>query len=82
MNKTNASEYRKHKLDENTLFELCKCIYECEFGYEDENYQQLIEEYDDNRYWKSMVADINGGDNFVDYCSYIFDVLEEEGWYE
>ena len=76
MNKTKALEY---KLDENILFELDECPFECEDEFE---YQQLIEEYDDDRYWKSMVADIDGGDNFVDYCSYIFGVLEEEGWYE
>ena len=33
-------------------------------------------------YWKSLIEDIDGGDNFVDYCEYIFRILEEEGWYE
>ena len=36
----------------------------------------------DNRYLKSYVEDIDGGDNFADYCRYIFNVLEEEGYYE
>ena len=36
----------------------------------------------DNRYLKSYVKDIDGGDNFADYCEYIFDLLEEEGYYE
>ncbi len=36
----------------------------------------------DNRTWKSYVKDIDGGDNFIDYCKYIFEVLEEEGYYE
>lgn len=36
----------------------------------------------DNRYWKSYVEDINGGDNFADYCRYIFKVCEEEGYYD
>jgi hypothetical protein len=36
----------------------------------------------DNRYLESHVEDINGGDNFVDYCEYIFELLEEEGYYE
>lgn len=41
------------------------------------------ESYDsDNRYWKSYVEDIEGGDNFVDYCTYIFGILEEEGYYD
>lgn len=36
----------------------------------------------DNRYLKSYVKDIYGGDNFADYCQYIFKVLEEEGYYD
>jgi hypothetical protein len=33
-------------------------------------------------YWKSGLEDIDGGDNFIDYCEYFFGVLEEEGYYE
>jgi hypothetical protein len=36
----------------------------------------------DSRYLKSYVEDIEDGDNFADYCSYIFEILEEEGYYE
>lgn len=36
----------------------------------------------DNRVWKSGVEDIDGGDNFAEYCEYIFEVLDEEGYYE
>ncbi len=36
----------------------------------------------DDRTWKSYVEDIDGGDNFIDYCSYIFELLEEEEYYE
>lgn len=36
----------------------------------------------DNRYWKSCVEDIDGGDNFIDYCTYFFGILEEEGYYD
>lgn len=36
----------------------------------------------DNRCLKSNVKNIAGGDNFADYCEYIFDLLEEEGYYE
>lgn len=36
----------------------------------------------DNRYLKSNVEDIFGGDNFADYCECIFDLLEEEGYYD
>lgn len=36
----------------------------------------------DNRYLESYVEDIVGGDNFAEYCEYIFKLLEEEGYYE
>lgn len=36
----------------------------------------------DDRVWKSYVADIADGDNFADYCADIFELLEEEGYYE
>lgn len=36
----------------------------------------------DNRTWKSYVEDIDGGDSFADYCEYIFDLLDEEEYYD
>lgn len=36
----------------------------------------------DNRYLESYVEDIEGGDNFADYCKYFFNLLEEEGYYD
>ena len=36
----------------------------------------------DDRVWKSNVEDIDGGDNFADYCEYIFEILDEEDYYE
>jgi hypothetical protein len=36
----------------------------------------------DNRYLESYVEDIDGGDNFASYCEYIFELLEEEGYYD
>ena len=36
----------------------------------------------DDRYLESCVEDIDGGDNFADYCEYIFELLEEEGYYD
>lgn len=36
----------------------------------------------DNRVLKSNVRDVNGGDNFADYCEYFFDLLEEEDYYD
>lgn len=37
---------------------------------------------DDNRVLKSNIEDIDGGDNFTDYCEYFFKMLEEEDYYE
>ena len=36
----------------------------------------------DNRVWKSYVEDIEGGDNFADYCRGFFNMCEEEDYYE
>ena len=36
----------------------------------------------DDRTWESYVEDIEGGDNFADYCEYIFEIYEEEGYYD
>ena len=50
-------------------------------------YNGCLTEFDfyppsDDRCLKSYVKDINGGDNFADYCKYMFDLLEEEEYYE
>ena len=37
---------------------------------------------DDNRYWESCVYDIDGGDNFADYCESFFEMLDEEGYWD
>lgn len=36
----------------------------------------------DDRTWTSNVEDIDGGDNFGDYCKYFFELLDEEGYYD
>lgn len=36
----------------------------------------------DNRVLESYIEDIDGGDNFADYCEYIFKLYEEEGYYD
>lgn len=38
--------------------------------------------YIDNRIWKSNVEDINGGDNFADFCEEFFELLDEEDYWE
>ena len=52
-----------------------------------EDFYPLLSEIDfyppyDNRTLKSNIKDIYGGDNFADYCEYIFELLEEEEYYE
>lgn len=64
----------KYNIDE-ILSELNKQNYDCLT-------EQDFYPPSDNRYLKSYVKDINGGDNFADYCEYIFELLEEEGYYE
>lgn len=63
---------------------LDKELYDCLLN--DEEFYLFEEEpepclYEDNTYWKSGVDDIEGGDSFIDYCEYIFEILEEEEWY-
>lgn len=36
----------------------------------------------DNRFLESYIRDIDGGDNFADYCECLFEMLEEEGHYD
>lgn len=36
----------------------------------------------DDRCLESYIENIDGGDNFADYCECIFELLEEEGYYE
>ena len=62
--------------------------YECSFdNISDEQYNGCLTEADfyppsDNRVLKSNIRNIAGGDNFADYCEYIFAVLEEEEYYD
>lgn len=49
-----------------------------QFYEQDDNSNLLV----DNRVLKSYVEDIDGGDNFADYCEYIFNLYEEEDYYE
>ena len=36
----------------------------------------------DKRVWKSYVRDIDGGDNFADFCEEFFEMLDEEEYWE
>lgn len=35
----------------------------------------------DNRMWMSIVEDIDGGDNFADYCEELFEMLDQEEYF-
>lgn len=35
----------------------------------------------DNRTFDSYIEDVKDGDNFADYCEYIFELLDEEDYY-
>ena len=48
------------------------------FCLEEDDFNQCYDE----RILRSYVEDIDGGDNFADYCEYIFEVYEEENCYE
>ena len=49
-------------------------------------YKYLTEEdfypASDERYLESYIEDIDGGDNFADFCSDFFELLDEEGYYD
>ena len=36
----------------------------------------------DDRHIESYIEDVEDGDNFIDYCEYIFKLLEEEDYYD
>ena len=36
----------------------------------------------DYRFWTSRVRDVDGGDNFAEYCEYFFEMLEEEEYFD
>lgn len=36
----------------------------------------------DNRNYKSLIYDIDEENNFVEYANYIFDLYDEEGYFE
>ena len=68
-------------------------IYDYDFDFEDilieldEQYTDCLSEQDfyppkDDRVLKSYIRDIDGGDNFADYCKDMFDLLEEEDYWD
>ena len=60
---------------------------EQDFDRLDYMYNTVLREQDfypppDDRVLKSYIDDIDGGDNFADYCEYIFELLDEEDYFE
>lgn len=62
-----------------------KKIYDYIFSQYDYRLDEIEEDFSclsDNRFWTSIVEDIEGGDNFADYCKDFFELLDEEEYYD
>lgn len=59
-----------------------KLLTESDFHFLNSRLEDHIYQPSDNRIWKSYVEDINGGDNFADYCEEFFELLDEENYWE
>lgn len=46
------------------------------------NDEYTLNQCSDDRTWKSNVYDINGGDNFADFCEEFFEILDENDYWE
>jgi len=53
-----------------------------DFNFLNDRLEDYIYQTSDNRIWKSHIEDIDGGDNFVDYCEEFFELLDEEDYWE
>lgn len=72
-------------IDEDSFWTYADSLYDEEdYLYTDDDYLQEIDVYSpcDDRVWKSNIEDIEGGDNFVDFCAEFFKMLEEEGYWD
>lgn len=64
-------------IDENYMWE--------DYAWTDDDLRLEDSDFDaplDDRVWKSLIEDIEGGDNFVDFCDEFFKMLDEEGYWE
>lgn len=56
------------------------------YTYEKDEENYLVEEdyslFFDSRTWESNIEDIEGGDNFADFCEEFFELLDEEEYFE
>ena len=71
-------------IDEDSLWTYIDSFYDEECCLYDEDYLQESDFYSpcDDRFWKSNIEDIEGGDNFADFCAEFFKMLEEEGYWD
>lgn len=59
-----------------------KLLTKSDFNFLNSRLEEYIYQPSDNRTWKSNVEDINGGDNFGDYCEEFFELLDEENYWD
>ena len=59
------------------LYDECASTYENAYLTEEDFYPPT-----DDRTWKSNIEDIDEEDNFVNYCSYIYEYLDEYDYFE
>lgn len=71
-NQNEVSETKHIEKEENF------CLKDSDFCLKEESFYPPA----DNRYLQSLVEDINDEDNFVEYAKFIYDLYEEEGFYE
>lgn len=50
--------------------------------FNDELNEQNFYQPSDDRVWTSNVEDIEDGDNFADFCQELFELLEDEEYYD
>ena len=59
-----------------------KLLTESDFRFLNSRLEDHIYQSSDDRVWKSYVEDIDGGDNFADFCKDYFELLDEEDYWE
>lgn len=63
----------------------CPIFINEDYMWEDDDFCLKESDYypiSNNRIWKSNIDDIEGGDNFADYCEEFFKMLDEEEYWD
>lgn len=71
-------ELLEEEFDDEEFDEQVSCLEDIDFCLTEEDFYPPC----DNRTWTSGVEDINGGDNFIDYCVEFYEMLDEEDYYD